>query len=406
MRFDLMGHQPRAVMQALQQAVNRASGRHIHRLGEGWNFGEVKDGARFVQAAQRSLNGTGIGAFSDRSRDAVRGGGRCDGPADVQQRQGWLNGLHHAPNAHATAAGVGSREDLLRAADLVRVGLAGTLQNYRMLTFDGSIKAPAEIDYAGQGAGFASRPAEVVKDVENHDNPTLFDTNVLKLPPGTPREDRARVQVLGLALTTLSQGVAYFHAGVEMLRSKSGDRNSFDSGDWFNRIDWTFTDNGFGSGLPPKKENADFWPALQPLLADPGIKPTPADIQFTRDAFFDLLKIRASSTLFRLPSAEDVQRRLVFHNTGPAQQPTVIVGELDGRALPGAGFAGLLFVLNADKQAQRLELHALKGRDYRLHPVHLQAAAADKRPQDQARWNPTTGTLTVPPRTALVYVLP
>ena len=66
MRFDLMGHQPRAAMVALQSAVKRAAGRHIHLPGEGWNFGEVKDGVRFVQAAQRSLNGTGIGAFNDR----------------------------------------------------------------------------------------------------------------------------------------------------------------------------------------------------------------------------------------------------------------------------------------------------------------------------------------------------
>jgi pullulanase len=28
-----------------------------------------------------------------------------------------------------------------------------------------------------------------------------------------------------------------------MLRSKSGDRNSYDSGDWFNRLDWRFEDN-------------------------------------------------------------------------------------------------------------------------------------------------------------------
>ncbi|HRD98991.1 MAG TPA: DUF3372 domain-containing protein, partial [Rubrivivax sp.] len=43
-RFDLMGHQPRAAMERLQKAVNAATGRHIHLIGEGWNFGEVKDG--------------------------------------------------------------------------------------------------------------------------------------------------------------------------------------------------------------------------------------------------------------------------------------------------------------------------------------------------------------------------
>ena len=44
-------------------------------IGEGWNFGEVADGARFVQASQLGSNGSGIATFSDRARDAIRGGG-------------------------------------------------------------------------------------------------------------------------------------------------------------------------------------------------------------------------------------------------------------------------------------------------------------------------------------------
>ncbi len=405
MRFDLMGHQPRAAMVALQQAVNRATGRHIHLLGEGWNFGEVKDGARFVQAAQRSLNGTGIGAFSDRGRDAVRGGGCCDGPADVLQRQGWLNGLHHAPNAHAIAAGVGSRNDLLRAADLVRVGLAGTLQNYRMRTFDGSVKALADIDYAGQGAGFASQPSEVVNYVENHDNPTLFDINVMKLPAGTSREDRARVQVLGAAVTAFSQGIAYFHAGVELLRSKSGDRNSFNSGDWFNRLDFTLQDNGYGRGLPPQADNRALWPAMKALLADASIRPTAADMRFARDAFLDLLRIRNSSSLFRLRTADEVLARLRLHNTGADQEPTVVVGHVQGRGLPGVGFAEVLYAINVGVSPVTLALPELQGRPLVLHPVHRAASAADARPAALSSWHASTSTLTVPPRTALVYVL-
>ena len=417
MRFDLMGHQPRAAMVALQQAVNREvnrtagrtagrkGGRHLHLLGEGWNFGEVKDGARFVQAAQRSLNGTGIGAFSDRGRDAVRGGGCCDGPADLLQRQGWLNGLHHAPNAHAIAAGVGSRNDLLRATDLVRAGLAGTLQNYRMRTFDGSVKALADIDYAGQGAGFASQPSEVVNYVENHDNPTLFDINVMKLPAGTSREDRARVQVLGAAVTAFSQGIAYFHAGVELLRSKSGDRNSFNSGDWFNRLDFTLQDNGYGRGLPPQADNRALWPAMKALLADASIRPTAADMRFTRDAFLDLLRIRNSSSLFRLRTADEVLARLRLHNTGADQDPTVVVGHVQGCGLPGAGFAEVLYAINVGVSPVTLALPELQGRPFVLHPVHRAASAADARPAALSSWHASTGTLTVPPRTALVYVL-
>ncbi len=401
LRFDLMGHQPRAAMERLQQAVDRATGRHIHLIGEGWNFGEVANGARFVQASQASLNGSGIATFSDRGRDALRGGGCCDDAAATVARQGWLNGQFYAPNAKSAA----TREDLLRSADLVRVGLAGTLRSYRLQSFDGSVKTLAQIDYAGQGAGYASQPGEVVNYVENHDNPTLFDINVLKLPTATRREDRARIQVLGLATTAFSQGMAYFHAGVELLRSKSLDRNSFDSGDWFNRIDWTLQDNHFGSGLPPKADNETLWPVLKPLLADAAIKPTPAEIRFTRNAFVDLLRMRASSSVFRLRTADEVSQRLRLLNTGPMQEPTVVAGLLDGRGLSAAGYAEVLYAINVSPQAQHLVLPDLRGRAYRLHPVQRAAQAGDSRPLQQSSWDAATGTLTVPARTALVYVL-
>ncbi len=402
-RFDLMGHQPRAAMERLQVAVNRAAGRPIHLIGEGWNYGEVKDGARFVQASQLSLNGSGIATFSDRGRDAARGGGCCDNAQQTVQRQGWLNGLHFDPNgALPTPA---PREELLQAADLVRVGLAGTLRDFRMTTLDGREQALSQINYAGQIAGYASQPGEVVNYVENHDNQTLFDAHVLKLPRSTGPEDRARVQVLGLALTAFSQGVAYFHAGIETMRSKNGDRNSYDSGDRFNRLDWTFSDNFWGTGLPPQRDNAELWPLLKPLLADAALKPGPQHIRFVRDAFYDLLRIRASSALWRLGSTDEVVQRLRFLNTGPAQQGAVVVGHLDGRGLAGAGFAELLYAINASPQPARLELAALQGRQWVLHPVHRAANAADSRPAKEARWDAVSGVLQVPPRTALVYVL-
>jgi pullulanase-type alpha-1,6-glucosidase len=399
-----MGHQPRAAMEQLQRAVDRATGRHIHLMGEGWDFGEVADGRRFVQAAQGALAGSGIATFSDRGRDAVRGGGCCDDAAAMVRRQGWLNGLHLAPNPAALAAGETGREALLRASDLVRVGLAGTLRGYRMTAHDGRSKTLSEIDYDGHPAGYASQPDEVVNYVENHDNPTLFDINVLKLPPTTSAAERARVQVLGLAVTAFSQGLAYFHAGVEGLRSKSGDRNSFDSGDWFNRLDWRFEDNHFGSGLPPAAENRSLWPALQPLLDDPLNKPSAQDIRFVRDAFFDLLRIRASSAAFRLHTAEAVAARLRFFNTGPDQVPGLIVGHLDGRELGGAGFEELLYALNPGLVPASVNIPELSGRRYVLHPVHRSAQAADRQPVRAASWAAESGTLTVPARTALVYV--
>ncbi len=400
-RFDLMGHQPRATMEALQRRVNAAAGRHVNLIGEGWNFGEVADGKRFVQASQLSLNGSGIGTFSDRGRDAVRGGGAGDAGRDMFTRQGYVNGLVYDRNEHAGSTD--GAAGLLKAADLVKVGLAGTLRTYPLRTHTGEVRELQRIDYGGQPAGYASEPGEVVNYVENHDNQTLYDLNVLRLPASTSTADRARVQVLAAAINAFSQGVAYFHAGFDILRSKSLDRNSFESGDWFNRLDWTYRDNHFGTGLPPAADNGKDYPLFQPLLANPGFKPAPADIAFTRDAFRDLLKIRAGSTLFRLRSAEDVRQRLRFYNTGPAQVPTVIAGRLDGAGHEGAGFRAVLYLLNVDKAAQSIVVPQEAGRAWRLHPVQASPAAADRRAAE-ARYDAASGRFTIPPRTAVVFV--
>ena len=400
-RFDLMGHQPRTAMLALQAAVDAAAGRHVNLIGEGWNFGEVADGARFVQAAQGRLDGTGIATFSDRGRDALRGGSAGDDGVDQVLHQGWINGQFYDPNS--MAVGHASRADLLHSADLVRVALAGTIRDYRLRSADGRTLPLAEIAYAGQGAGYASEPDEVVNYVENHDNQTLFDADAFKLPLATSAEDRARVQILGAAVVAFSQGVAYFDAGIETLRSKSMDRNSFDSGDWFNRLDWSFSDNHFGSGLPPEHDNGHSWPLMRPLLADAAIRPTPAQIAWTRDAFADLLRIRASSTLFRLRTTADIERRLRFFDTGPDQLPTVIVGDLDGTGYPGAGFAEIVYLINVDKVARTVTVDALKHEHFVLHPVLAGAGAADRRAAS-ARYDAASGAFTVPPRTAVVFV--
>ena len=401
-RFDLMGHQPRDVMEQLQRTVDSVAGRHIALIGEGWNFGEVANGARFVQASQLSLNGSGIGTFSDRARDAIRGGGPGDNGRAQRERQGYVTGLVYDRNAFAPATD--NAETLMRAADMVRVGLAGTLSSYRLRTFRDDTLTLDRVDYAGQAAGYVREPAEVVNYVENHDNQTLFDVAAFKLRDGTSAADRARVQTLGAALNVFSQGIAYFHAGQEVLRSKSMDRNSFDSGDWFNRLDWSLRQNYFGTGLPPARGNAESWPLMQPLLANAAIKPSPADIRFTRDAFLDLLRIRASSTLFRLRNASDVRERLTFFNTGSAQQPAVIAAHLNGASYPGANFQELVYLVNVDTVAHTVTNTTLRGRGYTLHPVHRAARAADQRAR-RATFNASAGTFMVPARTAVVWVL-
>jgi pullulanase/glycogen debranching enzyme len=225
---------------------------------------------------------------------------------------------------------------------------------------------------------------------------------VLKLPRGTTMDDRARVQLLASALVLFSQGIAYVHAGQELLRSKSLDRNSFDSGDWFNSYDPTGARHGFGRGLPPRNDNAASWPLQRERLVDTALVPSPAAVRFTRAAFLDLLRIRASSTLFRLRTAGEVRTRLRFANVGRAQQPTVVAAHLDGRGLAGANFADLLYAVNADTVAHEVTVPWLAGAPLQLHPVLGAPTAADARVHS-ARWDRARGVLTVPPRTAVVW---
>ena len=401
-RFDLMGHQPREAMVRMQQRVQQATGRRIDFIGEGWNFGEIKDGARFVQASQLSLNGTGIGTFNDRLRDAVRGGSASDSAERIRAEQGYVSGLVLQPNEVAPAR---DRAVLLRAADQVRAGLAGSLRHYRLNSAHGHTLALQDIPYGDQPTGYVLEPAEVVNYVENHDNLTLYDSLAFKLPRQTSSAERARVQTLASALVALSQGVAYFHAGQDILRSKSLDGNSYDSGDWFNRLDWTYREHHFGTGLPPARDNAHLYPLMRELLRDPVLRATPADIAFARDAFRDWLRIRSSTRLLRLTSAQDILQRLRFFNTGPDQNPAVIVGHLQGQDLPDAGFAELVYLVNVDTRAHTVQDPALAGTGWQLHPVHRAATAADTRPREQARAD-AEGSFTVPPRTAVVFVRP
>ena len=145
---------------------------------------------------------------------------------------------------------------------------------------------------------------------------------------------------------------------------------------------------------------------MRPVLADTGVAPTPADIRWTRDASLDFLRIRSSSTLFRLRSAADVRARLKFRNVGPSQDPTVIVGHVDGVGYPGARFREVLYVINVSSDERTLVVPEDAGKGWVLHPVQRSATAAD-RTAARARVDTVAGRFTVPAaRTVVVFVVP
>ncbi len=420
-RFDLFGHHPAAQARRIRAALDRLTlerdgvdGRAIVLYAEGWEFGEVAGDARFVQATQRGLAGTGIGTFDDRLRDAVRGGSHV-GPRSVQ---GFASGRWWEPNGRGERGGEGGgapgtygrdpadREVALELTDRVRLGVAGNLADIEVACHDGVVRRGRELRYGDAPAGTSLRPQDQVAYVSAHDNETLFDALAAKLPTTTSMEDRVRMQVVALATVLLGQGTPLLHAGSELLRSKSLDRDSYRSGDWFNAIDWTARRSRWGVGLPPESSNPDERALLAELLRTIPA-PAPHHLAACRDRALALLRVRQRSPLFGLPTAADVARHLTFHLTGAAGQPGQVVWTLWG--LDRADH-DLLLALNAAPEplfagASQLALDpavAAAGRGatgWRLHP-----SLAEVRDPALDRVRLDAGGLLVPPRTAAVLL--
>jgi pullulanase-type alpha-1,6-glucosidase len=402
-RFDLMGHQPKALMVELRRALDRlrpgrdgVDGKRVYLYGEGWNFGEVANDARFVQATQLNMAGTDIGTFTDRLRDAVRGGG----PFDANPRiQGFASGLYTDPNGDAVnGTSEQQLQRLLHSQDQIKLGLAGNLRGYTFTDSSGRTVKGSEVDYNGQPAGYAADPAETITYVDAHDNETLFDVLQYKLPQATAMSDRVRMNTVALATAALAQSPAFWHAGADILRSKSLDRNSYNSGDWFNRVDWSYGDSTWGSGLPPEPDNGPKWNFQRPLLEDLALEPGASDIRAAHARAGELLRIRFSSPLFRLGSARRIQDRVSFTAGGPG----VIVMAIDdrrGRDLDRAS-EGVVVVFNASDEATTQTVGSVAGTRFRLHRV--QATGGD--PVVKQSWNDAaSGRFSVPARTVAVF---
>ncbi len=403
-RYDLMGHHSKAnitniktELQKLTVAQDGVKGSDLYFYGEGWNFGEVQDNSRFVQATIGNMGGTGVGTFNDRIRDAVRGGYCCDSGLDLVQRQGFITGLYTAPNAENSAS-ESARSDLLRAQDRLKVALAGSLADYSFTDRTGTTITAAQLD----NAGYTQDPSETINYAEAHDNETLFDIIQYKAPLDTSMADRVRMQTMGNAFVLLAQGVPFLHAGQDMLRSKSFDRNSYDSGDWFNALDFTYQHNNWGKGLPLAQDNQGSWDYMKARLANPALAPASEDIVRANAQTRELLKVRKSSKLFRLETAEQIKSVVSFYNNGANQVPGVVAMNLkDTVANLDPNVEDILVVFNANTTNKTLAVSELKGWEFALHAV--QAASDDDRLK-QASVDNAKAEFTVPARTVAVFV--
>ena len=403
-RFDLMGHHMLSNMENVRQALDSLTldkdgvdGSKILVYGEGWDFGEVAGNARGINASQLNLGGSGIASFNDRLRDAVRGGG----PFNPKKEQGFATGLFDDPNDSSQGSAETQRTKALRYEDWIKIGMAGNLETYTLIDSRGNATSGSNLDYNGNPAGYTLDPQENIVYASAHDNETLFDAIQYKAASTNGIQERVRMNNVALSVVMFSQGIPFFHAGDDMLRSKSLDGNSYNSGDWFNRLDFTYQTNNWGVGLPDYNQSQFIM--MGQLLIDRDYKATPADIQFSASYFQELLKIRRSTPLLRLQTAEDVQQRLSFLNADPGRDPGLIVMVLDDRQ--GAGldpnYDLLVFVFNARMDSITYSDASLAGLALTLHPI--QSASVDERTRS-ASYDPASGTVTVPGRTTAVFV--
>jgi hypothetical protein len=140
---------------------------------------------------------------------------------------------------------------------------------------------------------------------------------------------------------------------------------------------------------------------MRPLLADPVLKPGPADISAAADRAAELLRIQRSSPLFRLSTADQIQDRVGFPLGGPDQTPGVVVMTLDDTTGPDLDprWERIVVIFNASDEVTTQTLPEPTRRSFALHPV--QAGGADPVVRSASYED---GAFTVPARTVAVFV--
>lgn len=143
--------------------------------------------------------------------------------------------------------------------------------------------AHPQVDYSkGNNSKFAyaSAPTQIINYVSCHDDLTLTD-KLAKSMPGSSEADRQRAARLAQTIVFTSQGTPFMFAGEEVFRDKKGVHNSYKSPDSINAIDWSL-----------KHDNAEQY-----------------------EYYRQLIKLRKAHPAFRMTTAEDIARHLVFDKT-------------------------------------------------------------------------------------------
>ncbi|QZT35763.1 type I pullulanase [Halosquirtibacter xylanolyticus] len=201
-RFDLMGIYDLETMNIIATTL-REINPSILLYGEGWtaDTSVLEESKRAVKKNTTLLNQ--IACFSDDFRDTVKGSQFSDTSI------GFISGMR------------GQEEDLKKA-------IVGGLSHPQI-----------DPEYLkDKGYLWANNPTQVVNYFSCHDDYTIYDKLKITLPLEEDNMIINRIK-LAMAINMLSQGIPFFHSGVELLRTKKGVRNSYNSPDFINQIVWS-----------------------------------------------------------------------------------------------------------------------------------------------------------------------
>jgi pullulanase len=230
-----------------------------------------------MKAHTKQLNR--IAAFSDDMRDALRG------PFSDDTKGAFLAGLK------------GMEESL-------KFGIVGAIAHPQV-----NMK---KVNYSKEA--WTNEPTQQISYVSCHDDMCLVDRLKASIP-GIKTDELIRLDLLAQTVVFTSQGVPFMLAGEEVLRSKQGVHNSYNSPDSINRIDWT---------------NKERYPQVYAY-------------------YKNLIQLRKNHPAFRLGNAELVRKHLEFM---PSED--CLVGFTLKNHAGGDTWNNIIVIFNGNKEAKEV----------------------------------------------------
>ena len=238
LRFDLMGCHDIETMNLIRKAVDEIDPT-IFIYGEGWSAGACALPNEELGMKANIPQMPGIAAFSDEIRDALRG------PFSDDTKTGWL-GLTTTQTTQTTFSAestddspssekelsklseLSSKKELLSLKESLKFGIAGAIAHPQV--------DMTKVNYSKEP--WAVEPTQMMSYVSCHDDMCLVDRLKASIP-GIGEAELIRLDLLAQTAVFTSQGVPFMLSGEELLRTKLGVHNSFESPDSINHLDWT-----------------------------------------------------------------------------------------------------------------------------------------------------------------------